>query len=286
MSISIENKTVKEVYYSDINGIAKQIPIIYHGNDVVYLIPFEPITFTSNGTWTVPAGIRSVKIDCYGGQGYSFSRTSATGGLGGHVSCILTVVPKQKLYIKVGKQNSNYDVSNNATSIYTDENNWTTSFLIIAGGGGNGSFISGYGMIWGPAGAGGAGGGLTGGNGGGQVGGNGSVIRTSTGGSQSSGGTGGSTTVLGANTVEGSTGSLCTGGNRAPSDRSGNGGQGYYGGGGGATSVAYLSSHANGAAAAGGGGGSSYTNASLCTNVVHQQGVQSGNGYVVISMAK
>lgn len=246
---------------------------------------FTPVRFDNDGVFQVPAGNKKIKVECYGGQGYSFSNTAATGGLGGYVSCILTVVPKQKLYIKVGKQNNSYDISSNATAIYTDENNWTNSFLIIAGGGGNGSFISGYGMIWGPGGAGGAGGGLTGGNGGGQGGGNGSVISISTGGSQSSGGTGGSTTVLGTNTAEGSTGSLCTGGNRAPSDRSGNGGQGYYGGGGGATSVAYISSHANGAAAAGGGGGSSYTDSTFCTNVIHQQGVRAGNGYVIISMA-
>lgn len=248
---------------------------------------FTPVRFDNDGVFQVPAGNKKIKVECYGGQGYSFSGTSVTGGLGGYVSCILTVIPKQKLYIKVGLQNSNYSVSNNATSIYTNENNWTTSFLIIAGGGGNGSYMYGppYGIIYTASANGGNGGGLTGGDGGGNAVIFGSVPAISKGGTQSSGGTGGTTDVAGFNSATGSTGSLCTGGTRAITPSSGNGGQGYYGGGGGATSIAYITSSVYGVAAAGGGGGSSYTNTSLCTNVTHLQGIRAGNGYVIISMA-
>ena len=51
---------------------------------------------------------------------------------------------------------------------------------------------------------------------------------------------------------------------------SGGGGGGYYGGGGGAD--------------AGGAGGSSYTHPSLCSSVVHTQGVQTGSGKLVITI--
>ena len=58
----------------------------------------------------------------------------------------------------------------------------------------------------------------------------------------------------------------------------GAGGGGYYGGGAGAWYEYF------GWNCGGGGGGSSYTNQTLCSNVVHTQGFRAGNGYVTISM--
>ena len=69
----------------------------------------------------------------------------------------------------------------------------------------------------------------------------------------------------------------------------GNGGSGYggagdYGGGGGVDGYYYAGSSAWGNSCGAAGGGSSYTHPELCSEVVHTQGFQSGNGYVTISM--
>lgn len=80
----------------------------------------------------------------------------------------------------------------------------------------------------------------------------------------------------------GNPGSLGLGGNGSVCGYEGNsgaGGAGYYGGGAGAGDW-----NKNGAYTAGGGGGSSYTNSTLCTEVVHTQGYRDGNGYIIISM--
>src|SRR5690606_39186937 len=56
----------------------------------------------------------------------------------------------------------------------------------------------------------------------------------------------------------------------------GGGGGGYYGGAGG---------YSNSSSSAGGGGGSSFTYAQA-TNILHEQGVNTGNGKIVIKIAK
>jgi hypothetical protein len=60
------------------------------------------------------------------------------------------------------------------------------------------------------------------------------------------------------------------------------GGAGWYGGGAGFAGD-YRSV---GTQCAGGGGGSSYTDSSLCSNVIHTQGYRNGEGYVTISFVE
>lgn len=218
---------------------------IYKGSTLLFKLGFEPITFTNSTTWVVPAGIKKIKVDCVGAQGRS---PNTTGGLGGRVQCILSVTPKQTLYIIVGKQDriNNY----NASDIRTSEND-LYSRLVVAGGGGNGT--SGIAKTPGAA-----GGGLTGATAGSAY--------------YYSGGTGGSQTAGGSRNGTFGYGGSGGGG--------GTGGAGWYGGGGGDSGLVKKV----GTCSAGGGGGSSYTNPDLCTNVEHTQGFKSGDGYITISM--
>lgn len=228
--INIGNKTITE---------------IYKGSTLIYKLGFEAITFTDSTTWIVPAGIKQVRVDCVAAQGRS---PSTAGGLGGRVQCILSVTPKQTLYIVVGKQDrvNNYNASDIRTS--ADD---LYSRLVVAGGGGDGT-----GGIAKTAGA--AGGGLTGATAGSAY--------------YYSGGTGGSQTAGGSRNGTFGYGGSGGGG--------GTGGAGWYGGGGGDSGLVKKV----GTCSAGGGGGSSYTHETLCTDVVHTQGYQAGNGYVTISM--
>lgn len=218
---------------------------IYKGSTLLFKLGFEPITFTNSTTWVVPAGIKKIKVDCVGAQGRS---PNTTGGLGGRVQCILSVTPKQTLYIIVGKQNriDNY----NASDIRTSEND-LYSRLVVAGGGGDGT--SGIAKTPGAA-----GGGLTGATAGSAY--------------YYSGGTGGSQTAGGSRNGTFGYGGSGGGG--------GTGGAGWYGGGGGDSGLVKKV----GTCSAGGGGGSSYTNPDLCTNVKHTQRFKSGDGYITISM--
>lgn len=222
----------------------RTITEIYKGSTLLYKLGFEPITFTESTTWVVPAGIKAISVDCVAAQGRS---PDTAGGLGGRVQCKLSVTPKQTLYIFVGKQArvNNY----NASDIRTIEDD-LTSRLVVAGGGGDGC-----GGIAKTAGA--AGGGLTGATAGSAY-----YYAGGSGGSQTAGGSVGGTFGFG-----GSSGG-------------GQGGAGYYGGGAGQSGLVKKV----GTCSAGGGGGSSYTDANLCTDVVHTQGFQKGDGYITISM--
>ena len=42
---------------------------IYKGATLVYTRKFDPVTFTENGTWVVPAGIRKIAVDCVAASG-------------------------------------------------------------------------------------------------------------------------------------------------------------------------------------------------------------------------
>lgn len=222
----------------------RTITEIYKGSTLLYKLGFEPITFTESTTYVVPAGIKTISVDCVAAQGRS---PDTAGGLGGRLQCKLSVTPKQTLYIFVGKQArvNNY----NASDIRTVEDD-LTSRLVVAGGGGDGC-----GGIAKTAGA--AGGGLTGATAGSAY-----YYAGGSGGSQTAGGSVGGTFGFG-----GSSGG-------------GQGGAGYYGGGAGQSGLVKKV----GTCSAGGGGGSSYTDPNLCTDVVHTQGHQKGDGYITISM--
>lgn len=245
------------------------ITAIYRGSQVVYRVGFDPVTFTANGTWKVPPGIKQIRVDCVGTQGFSTS-ASVQGGLGGRVQCLLNVTSGQVLYIVVGIANTSYVATYNASDIRTSSSD-LNSRLIVAGGGGSAGISGARGTSYG-----GAGGGLVGGNGG---------IFTANdpffgyGGTQTAGGaiSTGNTSPYSA---FGSPGTFGMGGNGAPDNagHGGPGGAGWYGGGGGGVYDYY------GGFGAGGGGGSSYTHPTLCAEVVHTQGYKAGNGYITISM--
>lgn len=244
---------------------------------------FTPVRFDNDGIFQVPAGNKQIKVECYGGQGYTAEATGGYGGYGGYVSCILRVTPKQNLYIKVGKQNT-YSSSNNASAVYTDSSSWINSCLVVAGGGGSGVYAT-IGYV--ATAIGGAGGGLVGADGN-LSGTPGSILSgtKSTGGNTQTqtGGTAGTASWIGIG-ASGTNGGKGYGGKSSHENSVvGYGGQGYYGGGGGAYAGGIYELW-TGCFGSSGAGGSSYTDSSLCTNVVHQQGVKAGNGYVIISMA-
>lgn len=248
-----------------------QSPIteVYKGSQLVYRLGFDPVTFTENGSWVVPTGIKQIRIDCVAGQGQG-----ARGGNGGRVQCILKVSSGLSLSVFAGKQSVTGSLSAptyNASDIRINGVEYSNR-VIVAGGGGNQANSGAVG---------GAGGGLVGGNGGNGYGGDHSSGK---GGTQDAGGAGGTGTPVSVGHYHnGSAGTFGLGGggsyetgNEGPS---GGGGAGWYGGGGGAGDW-----NKNGAFTAGGGGGSSYADPNLCTDVVHTQGFQTGNGYVTISM--
>ncbi len=222
-------------------------------------IPSGSVTFNYTGsqqTWTVPSGLSSVHIECWGAQG------GHSGGTGGYAQGDLAVSSGDILYVYVGGQGGETTAGWNgggAGATYgggggggTDIRFGGTSLsdrVIVAGGGGGDSYGS-Y-----PS---------NGGNGGGTTGQDGADQSGYTGGH-------GGTQVAGgaAGCCYGSTapGTFGAGGGTGDYHNAGGGG-GWYGGG---TGAAY------GAA----GGGSGYiggvTGGSLTT------GGRSGNGQVIIS---
>jgi hypothetical protein len=241
---------------------------IYKGSTLIYKLGFDTVIFTPSSDiqqFPIPLGVSKIHVDCVASSGYG---TNA--GLGGRVECDLDVTGGQKLYIVVGGvPTSPWVPQYGASDIRTDNTGITDttslqSRLIVAGAGGC-TYWAGNGPS-----AGGNGGGLealaggvtTGANGGG-------------GGTQSAGGAGG----IGGD-GSGSAGALGLGGGvpyYGSEGRAGAGGAGYYGGGGGG----YYARNSRWYYA-GGGGGSSYTGFN-CSNVVHTQGYQNGDGYVTIS---
>ena len=207
--------------------------------------------------WVVPSSINKIHVEMAAvkgitGQGVDYI---GTGGNGGIVECDLTVTPGQTLYFYVGKYiqyktgSDIYTASYNASDIRTNNTGITDatslqSRLIVAGAGGNGGNT--YNANY--AGNGGDGGGLTADNG--------STSDSGKGGTQEAGGNGGA----GAS-GSGGGGSFGKGGNGSACSKSGN--SPYNVG--------------------GGGGGSSYTDANLCSNVIHTKGGNDGVGYIIIS---
>lgn len=261
--------------------IGRLITNVYKGSQFVYQLGFDPVTFTENGTWTVPAGIKQIRVDCVAAQGLTFVQGTAEGGLGGRVQCVLSVTSGQLLYIKVGKQYTTYTDNRNDSIVYI--NNDELQALIHAGGGGSAANPT---WLRYKVAKGGAGGGLTGGVGTADAPTSNILAQ---GGSQSAGGDGSYFNYPHVKGIDGRStgkGKRLYGGNAVPDSgqyRCGCGGAGYYGGGGGLDAY-HRSGHELETWAMGGGGGSSYTHPTLCSEVVHTQGFQSGNGYITISM--
>lgn len=261
-------------YISKNGQIVKKV---YKGSELVYQLGFDPVTFnvsSSLQTFIVPLGVSKIHVDCVASKG---NDGHATGGYGGRVQCDLAVSGGETLYIMVGSIPSSATTPfYNASDIRIGGNTFNNR-IIVAGGGGSGS----YGKANRPMASvnGGAGGGTTGGQGA-----NTGYCVGGFGGTLSGGGARGYATDTGGTTGAGygNAGGYPLGGNgvSGPGNYaytySGAGGAGYYGGGSGGTYEYF------GTNMAGGGGGSSYTNAN-CSNVVHTQGYQNGAGYVTIS---
>lgn len=226
---------------------------------------FDPVTFTENGSWIVPKGIKQIAVDCVAASGNG-------GGAGGRVRCILSVEPQTVLYLVIGKVPANYwEAGYNASDVRTTANDMSTRLIVAGGGGSRCNHIA------------------SGGVGGGLIGGNGSstgYVSAGLGGTQESGGAGGYPTIAvsvghahtAANGVFGlgGAGSIC-----GYEGNGGAGGAGWFGGGGGSGAW-----NKNGGFTSTGGGGSSYTHPTLCRDVIHTQGYRTGNGYITISMVE
>ncbi len=222
-------------------------------------------TFSYTGsvqTFTVPACVTSITVTASGAAGGTGPTYGNLGGLGGRVVCVYSVAVGQVLNIYVGGQTgyngggpgaTTYGASGGGASDIRLGGTALANRVIVAGGGGGGGV-----NCFASSNPGGAGGGTTGASGW-QC-----SLQTSyvgTGGTPTSGGT-----SLGA---LGTSGSLGQGGTGNLSSYGGGGGGGYYGGGGGSYG--------------GGGGGSSYTDPVTVTNVIHTQGIQSGNGLITFA---
>lgn len=285
-----------------------QIGQIYYGSTLVYE-SFKQQSFRFNytggvQTFTVPRGCKTLILDCCGAGGgngdmyhyvnndYIFS--AVPGGAGGRVRCKLSVSAGQTLYLYVGGRGSDSPLYAFAGDVAGGFNGGGTGsvaqevprFFTAGGGGGGGAtdIRTGSALSTRLVVAGGGAGGFgtwqyaTGGNGGGLVGEQGLCIlgdensaRNAGGGTQSEGGVGGSANFSG-KTEYGYAGSLGYGGSKGSVGFASGGGGGYYGGGSNVVGV--------------GGGGSSYTDSSLCSSVVHTQGANSGNGWIIVTTSK
>ncbi|HEX2901715.1 MAG TPA: glycine-rich protein, partial [Bacteroidia bacterium] len=240
-------------------------------------------TFSFTGgvqTFTVPNGVNTLTVDLKGAAGGTSSMpVIGPGGNGGRVTGTIAVTPGSVINVYVGGAGGNGTTTVAGAGGYNGGAIGGISVGSYSGGGGGGSSdirVSPYGLAnrlvvaggggggaynYSTAGAdrGGMGGGLTGetGYGGSSLGGQGA----GTGGSQAAGGIGGTyvgyCTATNGASGNGGAGGTCT-------NTGGGGGGGYFGGGGGVW--------------AGGGGGSNFL-----AGGTHTQGVQTGNGEVIIS---
>jgi hypothetical protein len=267
------SQKIASVFYG-----SQKIASVFYGSQLIYeekkIETFYPSSELQS--FVVPNGVKSLTVDCVASKGADSEDGNLAGGKGGRVKCNLKVTPGQTLYFMVGKIPTNAGtVSYNASDIRIGGTEYSNRVL-IAGGGGSAAWRRGHGAT------GGAGGGTTGGTGVQDTTGGGAS--PGQGGTQSAGGTGGDVNVSGSVwSSPGGDGQLGLGGT---SDNHGYhfsiggvGGAGYYGGGGGA---GFHTSRAN--RASGGGGGSSYADSSLCSNVTHTQGYNSGSGYIKITL--
>ena len=109
-------------------------------------------TFTTNGTFTVPAGVTKILVTaCAGGQGGDYSSSSGSyyyGGKGGNGGeCIIrepyTVSPGQKISITIGKGGGagSNGIPTIIGSLVTLRGGGTATGLVGAGVGGEGGFF-------------------------------------------------------------------------------------------------------------------------------------------------
>jgi len=237
-------------------------------------------------TYIVPQGVSTISVDMYGASGgwndYSGVKyDNYVPGKGGRLQASFPVIPGQTLYIYVGGLGENATNGSGGKGGFNGGGNGNTSGIYSGGGGGGASDIRIDGKslenrVLVVGGGGGAAynypdGGDNGGQGGDLTGADGESNflmedeSRGRGATQTQGGLGGQWS--GYDKAE--DGEFGRGGNGPQGTSGTGGGGGYYGGGGGCWS--------------GGGGGSSYSN-NHALNVKHEQGVNEGNGKVIITV--
>ncbi|MGB1102311.1 MAG: T9SS type A sorting domain-containing protein [Crocinitomicaceae bacterium] len=259
-------------------------------------------------TYTVPPGITSIRIECWGAQGQATTVDDyapfSTGGLGGYAIGELAVTPGEVLNVYVGGQGADgaggynggatggfgtagtggtagYAGSGGGGSDVRQGGTDLADRVIVAGGGGGGgrNYTNGTCVPCGTGGNGGDGGGIVGGDGDDP---DDPIYGTyfnpgsgAGGGTDIAGGAGGD----GPEGPDGNPGVLGAGGlgiNGNYGIASGGGGGGYYGGGSGAGA-----SSGSGDAGGGGGGGSSYVGGVVDGETI--AGERTGHGQIIIT---
>ncbi len=266
----------------------------------------DSLTYTgAMQTYTVPCGVTSVTISCWGGQG----ATGGQGGLGGFSTGTLAVTPGQSLFVFVGGAgqtaiggfngggsagSQNAGGGGGASDVRINSSNAADRVIVAGGGGGGGRAGCEQVVVAGGNGGGGNGGngvngidaptpgGVAGGGFGGQGNGTAGAAGIGCGGFLGQPGTAGSALGIGGNGGNGQS-CCCFSFGSIPGGGGGGGGLvGAGGGGGGSAGTTGCSGNDKGAGG-GGGGGSAYTggvqNASITT------GIRTGNGVVHISYA-
>jgi len=249
-------------------------------------------TFNFTGSlqnFVIPNGVYEIDINMWGASGgnenSSYVSANNVVGTGGGLQASLSVSPGNTLYISAGGEGGNGYPGGSGSGAGGYNGGGTGGAQVNYGGGGGGggatdiriggTSINDRVMVSGGGGGSAVNyqnGGDNGGNGGGLIGGFGFSSYGPSGGgggTQYNFGTGASSSVTWTAFDNGGNGSFGFGGDGASSTTGGGGGGGYYGGGGGSWN--------------GGGGGSSYTDATISSNVQHTQGGNLGNGFVIIT---
>ncbi len=244
--------------------------------------PNTSTTFSYTGaidTWTVPAGVTSIRIEARGAEGGYNTSSTHSPGLGAIMIGDFNVTPGSTLNILVGEQPATTNGNGGGGgSFVTDASN---NPLVVAGGGGGSSQTTDspdkHGNITTTGGTGAAGGGA-----GGTAGNGGSV-----GASGFQSGAGGGLLTNGADGWTGNTGGLAFLNGGSGGTANGNARGGFGGGGSGSSHVVggggggYSGGGSGGNSSAGvGGGGASFNGG---TNQNNTGGANSGHGEVIIS---
>lgn len=244
--------------------------------------PAQVTTFNytgSNQSYTVPAGVTNIQIECYGAEGgMGNDGVISAGGLGAYISGEISVTPGETLTVIVGEKGEDgvgsLDGGGGGGGSFVIRDAGFTP-LVIAGGGGGGCYQSGTVGDDGRAGTTAGPGGYTS-----PAIGEGGITDNGGGGGTGAGGGGWNSSGLSNNWATGGTLQGGAGGiSNHPQGHGGFGGGGasYHGGGGGGG----YSGGSGGTYTIGAGGGGSY-NAGI--NQTNTAGVQAGNGQIIITV--